>query len=85
MTTLKLDTIALGWASSATLVVMMLLCQAAAFAFPGWPLAHVWLTLFSAAEIGTMRNLAEGVAFSLIMGWIVAIVLASVYNRLAVR
>lgn len=78
----KLDLMAFGWGLSAALVVLLILCELAAIIFPGWSLAHNWLTLFSAAEVGSLRNLIEGVIFSIIMGWITAAILVLTYNRL---
>jgi hypothetical protein len=82
MNTTKLDLMAFGWGLSAALVVLVILCALAAMIFPGWSLAHNWLTLFSAADVGSLRNLIEGVISSVIMGWITATILVLVYNRL---
>ena len=81
----KLDLVAFGWALSGALVVLIVLCEAAAMILPGWQLAHNWLTLFSTSEVGTIRNLFEGVVFSAIFGWITAAVLVAIYNRLVRR
>ena len=77
----KLNLMAFGWALSGALVVLLVLCEAAAMILPGWQLAHNWLTLFSAAEIGTYRNLIDGLISSVIFGWITAAVLVTIYNR----
>lgn len=81
----KLDLLAFGWALSGALVVLLVLCEAAAIVLPGWQLTHTWLTLFSAAEVGSLRNLVEGVIASAIFGWIIAAVLVTIYNRLVRR
>lgn len=78
----KLNLVAFGWALSGALVVLLVLCEAAAVILPGWQLVHNWLMLFSIAEAGSFRNLIEGVVFSAIFGWIMAVVLVSIYNRL---
>ena len=52
---------------------------------PGWQLAHNWLGLFSTAEVGSLRNLFDGVIASAIAGWITAAVLVTIYNRLVMR
>ena len=78
----KLDLVAFGWALSGTLVVLLVICEAAAIILPGWQLTHNWLMLFSAAEAGTLRNLIEGVVASAIFGWIAAAVLVAIYNKL---
>ena len=85
MEKLKLDLVAFGWALSGALVLLLILCEAAAFVLPGWQLAHNWLGLFSAAEIGSLRNLFDGIVASVIFGWITAAVLVTIYNRLIGR
>ena len=81
----RLDLMAFGWALSGALVVLLIVCEAAAVVLPSWQLAHTWLMLFSAAEVGSLRNLVEGVIASAIFGWIVAAVLVTIYNRLVRR
>ena len=81
----KLDLVAFGCALSAALVVLLILCEGAAVILPGWPLAHNWLTLFSAAEVGSLRNFIEGVVASAIFGWITAAVLVTIYYNRLVR
>ena len=85
METSKLDLLAFGWALSGALVVLLILCEAAAMILPEWQLAHNWLMLFSTAEAGSFRNLIDGIIFSAVFGWIVAVVLVSIYNRLVRR
>lgn len=79
---MKLSLMAFGWALSGTLVVLFVLCALAALVFPEWQLAHGWLSLFSAAPTGSIRNLVDGIVFSVIFGWITAAVLVTIYNRL---
>ena len=81
----RLDLIAFGWALSGALVALLVICEAAAVILPGWQLAHNWLTLFSAADVGSLRNFIEGVIASAIFGWIIAAVLVTIYNRLVRR
>ena len=81
----RLDLMAFGWALSGALVVLLVLCEAAAVILPGWQLTHAWLTLFSSAEVGSLRNLIDGVIASAIFGWITAAVLVTIYNPLVGR
>jgi hypothetical protein len=81
----KLDLMAFGWALSGALVVLLAVCEAAAVILPGWQLTHAWLALFSSAEVGSLRNLIEGIIASAIFGWITAAVLVTIYNRLVGR
>ena len=82
---LKLDLVAFGWALSSLLIVLLALCEVTQMFLPGWQLAHNWLGLFSTAEVGSLRNLFDGVIASAIGGWIMAAVLVTVYNRLITR
>jgi hypothetical protein len=79
----SLDLVAFGWALSGTLVVLFVLCALAAMIFPGWQLAHGWLSLFSVAPAGSIRNLADGIVFSVIFGWVSAAIFVTIYNRLS--
>ena len=76
----KLDLKAFGLALSGALVMLLILCAAAAMLLPGWQLAHNWLTLFSAAEVGSLRSFVDGIVFSIVFGWITAAVLVPIYN-----
>ena len=78
----RLNLVAFGWALSGTLVILFVICEVAAVILPGWQLTHNWLMLFSGAEVGTLRNLIEGIAASIVFGWITAAFLVAIYNRL---
>ncbi len=76
--------VALGTAVSAALVVLFVLCWIVAFAAPGLVSAsHGWITLFTTAPVGSLRALIEGVIWSIVFGWIIAGVMAPIYNRIA--
>ena len=81
----KLDLKAFGLALSGALVMLLILCAAAAMLLPGWQLAHNWLTLFSAAEVGSLRSFVDGIVFSIVFGWITAAVLVPIYNYMIRR
>jgi len=72
---------ALGWSLSLTLVILFLICMMLAIMFPSASLAHV----FSDAPIGSGRTLVEGIAGSILLAWILAIVFGLTYNRLLPR
>jgi 2TM family of unknown function (DUF5676) len=78
--TVLINIVALGVAASATLVVLYLLCAVVAMALPDIALSHAWLTLFTKAPIGSMWGLVEGIIWSVVFGWVIALVLGSVYN-----
>jgi hypothetical protein len=80
------NAVALGWALSATLVVLFVLCLAAALVLPErWPASHRWVGLFSLAPLTSARVWLDGIVFSIVFGWISAVVLSLVYNRLVRR
>jgi hypothetical protein len=49
---------------------------------PDLALSHGWLMLFSAAPTGSFRGLIEGSIWSAIVGWLIAVMLGFIYNRL---
>lgn len=81
----SLNVIALGWALSATLVVLFVVCLAVALVLPAWQGSHAWVGLFSVAPLTSMRVWIDGIVFSFIFGWLAAAVLGGVYNRLVGR
>jgi hypothetical protein len=74
--------VALGWALSATLVVLFVVCLGVALALPGLSATHAWVGLFSPAPLTSARVWIDGVVFSIAFGWLAAVVLGLVYNRL---
>ncbi|MSP50379.1 MAG: hypothetical protein EXQ95_13770 [Alphaproteobacteria bacterium] len=77
--------VALGWGLAGALVVLYALCALVLMIVPGLPLAHGWLGLFSTAPAGSVRSWAEGIVGSLAFGWVAAVVLGLIYNRVAGR
>jgi hypothetical protein len=75
---------ALGFAASAALVVLFVLCWIVAAVMPSLEGAsHGWITLFTTAPVSSVRALVEGVVWSIVFGWIIALVMVPVYNRIA--
>jgi hypothetical protein len=74
----------LGWAFSAVLVALFVICLFAALLFP-MRAAHGWVALVSTAPIDSARIWVEGIVYSIVAGWVAAIIVALVYNRVAVR
>jgi hypothetical protein len=80
-----LNIIALGWGLSAALVVLFVICLAVALVFPDWRASHGWIGLFSVAPMTSARVWIDGIIFSIVFGWVAAIVLGLVYNHLIRR
>jgi len=75
---------ALGFAASAALVVLFVLCWIVAAMMPSLAGAsHGWITLFTTAPVSSVRALVEGVIWSIVFGWIIALVMVPIYNRIA--
>ena len=74
----------LGWSFSATLVVLFNLCMLAALFLP-LRLAHGWVNLLSDAPIHSSRVWVEGLIWSVVLGWLVAIIFGTIYNRIVAR
>lgn len=79
-----ISVIGLGSAFSAALVVLFVLCLLAALFVP-IRAAHGWVALFSTAPIDSARVWVEGIVYSAIAGWITAVIVGLVYNRIAAR
>jgi hypothetical protein len=80
-----LNIVALGWGLSAALVVLFVICLAAALVFPDWRASHGWIDLFSVAPMTSVRVWIDGIVFSIVFGWVSAVVLGLVYNHLIRR
>jgi len=76
---------ALGCALSTALIVLFVFCLLVALVFPDLPATHAWVGLFSAAPLNSLRVWFDGILFSIVFGWVAAIVFGIVYNRVIAR
>ena len=74
----------LGWGVSAMLVLLFVLCMLAALFMP-MRAAHGYVALFTDAPLGTGRLWMEGLIWSILAGWLIALVFGTVYNWIAAR
>ena len=80
----RLSLSGLGWGFSAALVVLFVLCLLAALFLP-MRIAHGWVALFSDAPVGSARLWVEGLFWSIVAGWLIALVFGTVYNWIVAR
>jgi hypothetical protein len=80
-----LNIVALGLGLSAALVALFIICLAVALVFPEWPASHGWIGLFSVAPMTSVRVWIDGIVFSIVFGWVTAVVFGLVYNRFITR
>ncbi len=89
-----LNIVAMGWALafSAALIVLFVICMISSFIFPNLPASQgwaAWIALFSVTQTDrpflSPRIWLDGILFSLLFGWITAVVLGLVYNRIIGR
>jgi len=87
-----LNIVALGWAFSGVLIVLFVICMVSSFILPNLPASQgwaAWMALFSVAPMDrpflSPRLWIDGILFSLFFGWVTAVVLGLVYNRLISR
>jgi len=79
-----LSLVAFGVAASAALIVLFVLCWIVAAVMPGLAGAsHGWITLFTTAPVDSVRALVEGIIWSIVFGWIIALVMVPIYNWIA--
>ena len=69
----------LGWGVSAALVVLFVLCMLAALFLP-MRAALGYVALFSDAPLGSGQLWMEGLIWSIVAGWLIALVFGTVYN-----
>lgn len=75
----RLSISGLGWGFCAALVVLFVLCMVAALFVPV-RLAHGWVNLLSDAPIDSSRVWIEGLIWSVVLGWLIALVFGTIYN-----
>jgi hypothetical protein len=80
----RLSISGLGWSCSATFVVLFVLCMLAALFMP-LRLAHGWIGLWSDAPIDSSRVWIDGLIWSVVVGWLVALVFGTIYNSIVAR
>ena len=80
----RLSITGLGWGVSAALVVLFVLCMLSALFLP-MRAAHGWVTLLSDAPLGSTRIWVEGLIWSVVAGWLIALVFGTVYNWIVAR
>ena len=80
----RLSISGLGWGFSAALVVLFVLCMLAALFVP-IRAAHGWVALFSDAPFTSARVWADGLIWSVVAGWLIALVFGTVYNWIIAR
>jgi hypothetical protein len=75
----RLSISGLGWGFSAALVVLFVLAMLAGLFMP-LRAAHGWVSLLSDAPTGSTRVWVEGLIWSAVAGWLIALVFGTVYN-----
>ncbi len=80
----RLSISGLGWGFSAAFVVLFVLCLLSALFLP-MRLAHGYVALFSAAPLDSGRVWVDGLIWSIVVGWLIALVLGAVYNWIVAR
>lgn len=74
----------LGWSLSATLVALFALCILAAILLQLHP-ARGWVSIWSDAAIDSSRVWIDGLIWSVVVGWLVAVIFGTIYNTLVAR
>lgn len=80
----RLSISGLGWGLSAALVALFVFCMLAAWFLPLRP-AHGWVGLFSDAPIDSKNIWIGGLIWSVVIGWLIALVFGTVYNWMIAR
>jgi hypothetical protein len=80
----RLSISGLGWGFSVVLFVLFVLSLMSALFLP-MRLAHGYIALISGAPVGSMRIWVDGLIWSVALGWLIALVLGTVYNWIVAR
>ena len=80
----RLSISGLGWGFSAALVVLFVLCMLSALFMP-MRVAHGWVALLSDAPLNSTRVWIDGLIWSIVAGWLIALVFGTVYNLIVAR
>ena len=80
----RLSISGLGWGISAAFVVLFVLCMLAALFVP-LRAAHGVVSLLSDAGIRSTRIWIDGLVWSVVVGWLLALVFGTIYNWIVAR
>lgn len=80
----RLSISGLGWGLSAAFVALFALSMLAALFLP-MRAAHGYVALFSDSPLGSGRLWVEGLVWSIIVAWVLALIFGTVYNWIAAR
>jgi len=80
----RLSISGLGWGFSAALVVLFVLCMLSTLFLP-MRAAHGWIALWSDSPLDSSRIWIDGLIWSIVIGWLTALVLGTVYNWVVAR
>ena len=69
-----------GIALSGTLIVAFVLCAIAQAILPSAQFSHMWLSLFTAAPLGSLIAWIEGIIASVVVGFILGYCFAHCYS-----
>jgi Na+-transporting NADH:ubiquinone oxidoreductase subunit NqrE len=75
--------IATGVALGITLVLVFIVCAIVQAIAPGVQASHMWINLFTAAEIGSASAWMQGLLSSAIAGFLGGVLFAFVYNKVS--
>ena len=79
----RMSSIAVGWALSAVLALLVLICAAVALLWPTSAFGEGWTTVFGPGN--STLGVVEAVGASIAAAWLVTLVFVSVHNRFVSR
>jgi hypothetical protein len=81
----RIHGVAAGWAFTAVLQVVFLVCAFFAFLWPTSALGQGWMAIFAAHPDGLFTSLLEAALAILVLAWLITGVFVGVYNCLLPR
>jgi hypothetical protein len=79
----QMSHVAVGWALSAVLVMLALICAGVALLWPTSAFGQGWTTVFGPG--GSILGVVAMVAGSIAAAWLITVLFESVHNRLVSR
>jgi hypothetical protein len=81
----RVNTVAAGWALTAVLVTLFLICALLAAIWPTSAFGQGWVALFAEPAVGSITSIIEGIVAAIAVSWLAAVLFVAEYNRLHVR
>jgi hypothetical protein len=81
----RIHGVAAGWALTAVLMIVLLICALAAFLWPTSAFGQGWAAVFATTPDGSIAGVIEILLGVVVLAWLITGVFVGVYNCLLAR